>query len=79
MKPRADRLELRETHQFGRIVQALKDKGVWDDTAAFFFSDHGDYTGDYGLIEKNDNTFEDCLTRVPFVFKPPQGTPVQAR
>ncbi len=66
-------------HQFGRIVQALKDKGMWDDTAAFFFSDHGDYTGDYGLIEKNDNTFEDCLTRVPFVFKPPQGTPVQAR
>ncbi len=66
-------------HQFGRVVQALKDKGLWDDTAAFFFSDHGDYTGDYGLVEKNENTFEDCLTRVPFAFKPPKSAAVRPR
>ena len=34
-------------------------------------SDHGDYTGDYGLVEKTQNTFEDCLTRVPLIVKPP--------
>jgi len=66
-------------HQFGRIVQALRDKGLWDDTAAFVFSDHGDYAGDYGLVEKNDNTFEDALTRVPFLFKPPRTTPLKPR
>lgn len=59
--------------QLGRVVQALKDAGAWDDTALFVFSDHGDFTGDYGLVEKTQNTFEDCLTRVPFVVKPPRG------
>ena len=48
--------------------QALRDApGLYDDTAIFFFSDHGDFTGDYGLVEKTQNTFEDCLTRVPFI------------
>ena len=27
--------------------------------------------GDYGLVEKAQNTFEECLVRVPFVVKPP--------
>ncbi len=60
-------------HQFGLILEALRDAGMYDDTAVFFFSDHGDYTGDYGLVEKNQNTFEDTLCRVPFVVKPPGG------
>ncbi len=63
--------------QFGLVVQALRDAGLYDDTAIFFFSDHGDFTGDYGLVEKTQNTFEDCLMRVPFLIKPPRGVPVQ--
>jgi len=66
-------------HQFGLLVDALKKAGVYDDTAIFFFSDHGDFTGDYGLVEKNQNTFEECLTRVPFVIKPPKGISVKPR
>jgi arylsulfatase A-like enzyme len=64
---------------FGELLQALRRAGVYDDTAIFFFSDHGDYTGDYGLVEKNQNTFEDCLTRVPLVIKPPRQVPVRPR
>lgn len=63
--------------QFGMILDALRDAGIYDDTAVFFFSDHGDFTGDYGLVEKTQNTFEDCLVRVPFVVKPPVGTPIR--
>jgi arylsulfatase A-like enzyme len=63
----------RVDHQFGLLVQMLKDKGIYDDTAIFVFSDHGDFTGDYGLVEKTQNTFEDVLTRVPFIIKPPKG------
>nr|MDO8083602.1 sulfatase-like hydrolase/transferase [Candidatus Sigynarchaeum springense] len=66
----------RVDHQLGLLVQALKKKGIYDDTAIFVFSDHGDFTGDYGLVEKNQNSFEDCLSRVPFVFKPPANVPV---
>lgn len=66
----------RVDHQFGLVLDALRDAGIYDDTAVFMFSDHGDYTGDYGLVEKTQNTFEECLTRVPLVVKPPAGVPV---
>jgi len=58
----------------GMIVSQLKAKGIYDDTAIFVFSDHGDYTGDYGIVEKAQNCFEDCLTNVPFLVKPPLST-----
>lgn len=60
-------------YQFGMVLQALKDRGLYDNTAVFFFSDHGDFAGNYGLVEKTQNTFEDSLTRVPLVIKPPAG------
>ena len=63
--------------QFGKLVAALRERGIYDDSAIFFFSDHGDFTGDYGLVEKTQNTFEDCLTRVPLIIKPPSDIPVQ--
>lgn len=69
----------RVDHQFGLVMDALREAGLYDDTAVFFFSDHGDFTGDYGLVEKTQNTFEDCLTRVPFLVKPPAGVPLQPR
>lgn len=67
----------RVDRQFALVLQALREKGIYDDTAVFFFSDHGDYTGDYGLVEKTQNTFEDCLTRVPFLVKPPASVPIK--
>ncbi len=61
------------------MIEALKGRGIYDDTALFFFSDHGDYTGDYGIVEKAQNTFQDCLARVPLVIKPPRGLPTRPR
>ena len=78
-------LELRATylgqcarvdHQFQLIIETLKEKGFYENTAIFLFSDHGDFTGDYGLVEKTQNTFEDCLTHVPFIVRPPKGTAI---
>jgi len=69
----------RVDYQLGMIIQALKDSGQYDNTALFIFSDHGDFTGDYGLVEKTQNTFEDCLSRVPFIIKPPADIPIQPR
>lgn len=60
-------------YQFGLIIDELKKANIFDDSAIFFFSDHGDFTGDYGLVEKTQNTFEDCLTNVPFIIKPPKN------
>ena len=69
----------RVDHQFGLLGDALRECGRYEDAAIFLFSDHGDFTGDYGLVEKTQNTFEDCLTRVPLVVKPPAGVPVTPR
>ncbi len=69
----------RVDHQFGLVMDALREADMYDDTAVFFFADHGDLTGDYGLVEKTQNPFEDCLSRVPFAIKPPAWTPVQPR
>jgi arylsulfatase A-like enzyme len=66
----------RVDRQFGMIVAALKKADLYDDTAIFAFSDHGDYAGDYDVVEKSQNSFEDPLVRVPLVVKPPRGTAV---
>lgn len=68
---------MRVDAQLGQITEALKDAGMYDDSTIFVFSDHGDYTGDYGITEKSQNTFEDPLVRVPFLIKPAKGTPVK--
>lgn len=64
--------------QLGLIVEALRRRDLFEDTALLVWSDHGDYTGDYDLVEKTQNTFEDCLTRVPLCVKPPGRELAQA-
>ena len=66
-------------HQFGLLISALTDAKIYNDSAIFLFSDHGDYTGDYDIVEKTQNTFEDCLAKVPFIIKPPKDTAVKPR
>jgi len=61
----------RVDHQFGLLTDVLREVDQFDNSAIFLLADHGDFTGDYGLVEKTQNTFEDCLTRVPFIVKPP--------
>jgi arylsulfatase A-like enzyme len=63
-------------HQLGLLTDALRRARMYEETALFVFSDHGDFTGDYGLVEKTQNTFEDALSRVPLVVKPPTSTAV---
>lgn len=64
-------------HQLGLVLDKLRERGLWDDTAIFCFSDHGDLTGDYGITEKCQNSFEDPLTNVPLLIKPQAGVPVK--
>lgn len=63
-------------HMFRKLCEALKEAGEYDNSAIFFFADHGDYTGDHGIAEKAQNAFEDCLVRVPLLIKPPKGCDV---
>ncbi|GMH95835.1 hypothetical protein TL16_g13242 [Triparma laevis f. inornata] len=58
---------------FGELMTALDDTGLADDTVVTVFSDHGDYAGDYGLVEKWPSGLEDVLTRVPLIIRAPGG------
>jgi choline-sulfatase len=58
-------------HLFGLLMEALKETGHTDDTTVFFFSDHGDWAGDYGLVEKWPSGLDDCLTRIPMIVRKP--------
>ena len=58
----------------GRLLDALDETGLAKDTAVFAFSDHGDYAGDYGLVEKWPSGLEDALTRVPMIARVPGGS-----
>lgn len=57
----------------GELLQAMERTGRNRDTALVFSSDHGDYAGDYGLVEKWPGALETCLTHVPLIARIPGG------
>lgn len=66
-------------HQFGMIVDKLKSSGMYDDTNIMVYSDHGDYTTDYSIVEKVQNCFENPISNVPFIIKPTKDIKVKPR
>ena len=52
----------------GKIITHLKEKGLYDETIIIFTSDHGDYLGDFNMLQKNDIAFNNLL-HVPFIIK----------
>ena len=55
--------------QVGKLIAALEDVGVLDDTLIIYTSDHGDALGDHGLIFKS--FFYESMVRVPFIARGP--------
>jgi arylsulfatase len=56
--------------QVGRIVKALEEAGIYDDTMIIFTSDHGDFSSAYGIIGKSW-CMDDRLMRVPLIVSHP--------
>lgn len=57
----------------GELMEAIERTGHTGDTVLVAASDHGDYAGDYGLVEKWPSGLETCLTHVPLVARMPGG------
>lgn len=55
--------------KIGEVVAKLKEKDLYDDTVIILTSDHGDFLGDHGLMEKLQ-CLSDSLMRVPLFVKP---------
>ncbi|MEE9913839.1 MAG: sulfatase-like hydrolase/transferase [Deltaproteobacteria bacterium] len=57
--------------QIRRMLKALDDNGLDDNTIVVFLSDHGDLTGAHGgMIQKWHNAYEEAI-RVPMVISSP--------
>ncbi len=61
----------------GRILIALEEAGLADNTIVIYISDHGDWLGDHGLILKGPMHYEGLL-RVPMIVRGP-GVPAGKR
>ncbi len=60
--------------KIGRILQLLKDEGVYEDTAVIITSDHGENLGELGLYAEHA-TADEITCRVPMIIRWPGLTP----
>jgi arylsulfatase A-like enzyme len=58
--------------QIGRIIDAARELGLYDDAAVFFSADHGEFTGAHRLHDKGPAMYED-IYRVPGIVRLPGG------
>ena len=54
----------------GRIIETLKNRGLYDNTVIIYTSDHGDMLGDHGLIFKQ--CFYEQSVKVPLIIHCPE-------
>ena len=54
----------------GRVLSALEERGMRENTVVVFTSDHGEMFGDHGLMLKSTMHYQGCL-RVPLVIAHP--------
>lgn len=61
-----------EDSLFGRLLDALKESGQYDDTMILYLSDHGDYAGAHGLWAKGLPSFREAYS-IPLMIRVPGG------
>jgi arylsulfatase A-like enzyme len=60
-------------HQVGEILKALDETGQTNETIVIYTSDHGDFAGNHGMVEKaaaGQNVYEDILN-IPLIIRYP--------
>ncbi|MEQ8700895.1 MAG: sulfatase-like hydrolase/transferase [Bauldia litoralis] len=56
----------------GRVLATLDELGMAENTVILFTSDHGDWMGDHGIMQKGPLHYQG-LVRVPFIWTEPAG------
>ena len=57
----------------GELTEWLQANECGENTIVVYASDHGDYACEHGIMEKAPGICSDAITRIPFVWKWPQG------
>lgn len=58
-------------YAIGMILDALEQRGELKNTVIVYTSDHGDYAGEHGLMEKKGGISYQAITRIPFIVRYP--------
>jgi len=61
----------------GRVIDALKARGIWENAWVIFTQDHGDNLGCHHLTQKH--CFFEEAAHIPLMVKPPAGVDVPRR
>lgn len=61
-------------YQVGRILDALREENLEDNTIVVFCSDHGMMLGDYGLLQVGEYS-QDALVHIPMIWRIPGAAP----
>jgi arylsulfatase A-like enzyme len=59
--------------QLGRVLAAVDRAGQRDSTVTMFVTDHGEYLGDFKMVEKWPSGLEECLVRNPLIIHDPSA------
>lgn len=55
----------------GRVLQTIEAQGLLENSVVIFTADHGDFAGQYGLVEKWDTCMNDCILHMPLILWAP--------
>ena len=58
----------RVDRDLGMVLECLETQGLLENSIVLFTTDHGDFAGQYGLVEKWDTCMDDCIMHVPFIL-----------
>jgi arylsulfatase A-like enzyme len=61
-------------HHIGRVLDTLDRLGLAENTLVIYSTDHGDYCGGHGQMDKHFNMYDD-VTRVPLIARLPNIIP----
>lgn len=55
----------------GQVLDTIEEEGLFENSIVIFTTDHGDFAGQYGLVEKWDTAMVDCIMRSPLIVCAP--------
>jgi arylsulfatase A-like enzyme len=59
----------------GRVMAKLDELGIRDNTIVVYTTDHGEFAGEHGLVEKAHGIGFRCVTRIPMIWSAPGRLP----
>jgi len=60
----------------GKLIEALKQRGLWDESVVIYSSDHGEMNARLGMFDKGVY-FQPDVFRIPMYVKPPKSMAVK--